>query len=114
MPPERSIHAITNALPMIILAATGAIVVLVVVAIAAWLVRDIAEKAINKTTPDGVASVVLALGTLLDPLHRFLPWSAMTNRASLPGDCGGSTSGSADNGSGQILREGNHHGSPLP
>jgi len=45
------------------------------IAIAAWLVHQVARRAIDKTTPEGVAPVILALGALLNPLRLFLPWT---------------------------------------
>ncbi len=81
MPLGRPTHTISSSVPMIIGISASAIVLITVVAIAAWLVRDIAEKALDKTPPDSVAPVVLALGALLDALHRFLPWSKSGDRA---------------------------------
>lgn len=54
--------------------------------IAAWLVYQVARRAIDKATPDGVAAVVLALAALLNPLRQFLPWSppGETPRTQLP------------------------------
>lgn len=73
MPQERHVYSISAALPVIIVIAISAIAA---IAIAAWLVREVASRAIDKTTPESVASVVHELGTLLNPLRLFLPWSS--------------------------------------
>jgi hypothetical protein len=80
MPPGRSTSLISGALPVIIVIALSAIIA---VAIAAWLIREVAQRAIEKTTPEGVAAVVLALGALLNPLRLFLPWSSARSPAEL-------------------------------
>jgi hypothetical protein len=72
MPAGRSSSLISGALPVIIVIALSTIIA---VAIAAWLIREVASRAIEKTKPEDVASVVVALGALLNPLRLFLPWS---------------------------------------
>lgn len=54
-----------------------AVSTLAAIAIAAWLVLQVAQKAIDKATPEGVAPVIVALGALLHPLRMFLPWSSL-------------------------------------
>ena len=72
MHPQRVVYDIASALPVIIVVACTAIVA---IAISAWLVRDVAHRAIERTSPEKVPAVVLALGSLLHPLRLFLPWS---------------------------------------
>jgi hypothetical protein len=72
MHPQRAVYDVASALPVIIVIACTAIVA---IAISAWLVRDVAHQAIERTSPDKVPAVVLALGALLHPLRLFLPWS---------------------------------------
>lgn len=72
MPRGTSVYPAAVVLPVVIVIA---VTVVVTIVIAAWLVRDVARKAIDKTTPEGVAPVVAALGALLSPLRLFLPWS---------------------------------------
>jgi nitrate/nitrite transporter NarK len=57
---------------MLVIAGT----VIAVIAISAWLVRDVAHKALDRTSPERVPAVVLALGSLLRSLPQFLPWSS--------------------------------------
>ena len=68
----RPIYLISDPLPVVIVIAASAIATAV---IGAWLVHQVASKALDKTTPDGVAQVILALGSLLHPLGLYLPWS---------------------------------------
>lgn len=70
-----------GALPVIIVVASTTIIA---IAISAWLVRDVAHRAIERTSPEKVPAVVLALGSLLHPLRLFLPWSSRDARPSLP------------------------------
>ncbi len=72
MHPQRVVYDVAGALPAIIVVACTAIVA---IAISAWLVRDVAHRAIERTSPEKVPAVVLALGSLLHPLRLFLPWS---------------------------------------
>ncbi|MGH3159844.1 MAG: hypothetical protein ACRDNF_25170 [Streptosporangiaceae bacterium] len=72
MHPHRVVYDAASALPVtIVIACTS----LVAIAISAWLVRDVARRAIERTSPDKVPAVVQALGSLLHPLRLFLPWS---------------------------------------
>ncbi len=67
------------------------------VAVAAWLVYQIARRAIEKTTPEGVPSVILALASLIDPFHRFLPWSGRAPISEAPaGDSDGASGQDGD------------------
>lgn len=59
----------------IIMVVIVAAVALAAMAITAWLLNQITRRALDKATPDAVESVVRALGTLIDPLRMFLPWS---------------------------------------
>ena len=68
----RAIYLISDPLPVVIVIAASTIVT---AAIGAWLVHQVASKALDKTTPEGVAQVILALGGLLRPLGLYLPWS---------------------------------------
>jgi hypothetical protein len=70
--PTQQVNLFSGALPVVIVIAVSA---LAMAAMAAWLVHDVARKAIDKTTPEGVAQVVGALADLLSPLQSYLPWS---------------------------------------
>lgn len=48
------------------------------IAIVAWLIREVARRAIDKTAPDHVAPVLLALAALASPFRWFLPWSSQS------------------------------------
>jgi len=67
---------LASALPVVLVIAGTAIAA---IAISAWLVRDVAHKALDRTCPEKVPAVVVALGSLLRSLPQFLPW---TNRSS--------------------------------
>jgi hypothetical protein len=71
MPSTVTVSPIAAALPVVIVIAVSAVTA---IAIAAWLVYQVALKAIDKVPPEGVAAVILALGALLNPLRLFLPW----------------------------------------
>jgi hypothetical protein len=71
MPQTRTVYPIPGVLPVIIVIAVSAVAA---IAIAAWLVHQVARRAIDKVPPEGVAAVILALGALLNPLRLFLPW----------------------------------------
>lgn len=77
----------TYPLPLpVAVAAMIAGVALAAMAITAWLLHQIARRALDKTTPDGVESVIRALSALIDPLRMFLPWSRWSRSArSKPG-----------------------------
>ena len=102
MHPQRAVYNVASALPVIIVIACT---VIVAIAISAWLVRDVARQAIKRTSPDTVPAVVLALGTLLDPLRLFLPWSG---RRAGPGPLphGGDHDAPLDNESRQTRQKG--------
>jgi hypothetical protein len=72
MSQPRDTFPIPDTLPVVIVLAVSSVIA---IAIAAWLVYQVARRAIDKTTPEGVAAVILALATLLNPLRLFLPWS---------------------------------------
>jgi hypothetical protein len=74
MHPQPSVYDVASALPVIIVVACTAVVA---IAISAWLVHDVAHRAIERTSPEEVPAVVQALGTLLHPLRGFLPWSGL-------------------------------------
>jgi Mn2+/Fe2+ NRAMP family transporter len=57
---------------MLVVVAVSAVVAL---AIAAWLLHQVARRAIDKSTPEGLPAVLVALGAMIDPLRLFLPWS---------------------------------------
>jgi hypothetical protein len=78
---QPSVYDAAGALPVIIVIACTTIIA---IAISAWLVRDVARRAIERTSPERVPAVVLALGSLLHPLRLFLPWSSRGARPSLP------------------------------
>ncbi|MBG0567340.1 hypothetical protein [Actinoplanes aureus] len=65
----------------VVMAALIAGVALAAMAITAWLVLQIARRALDKTAPDEVESVVRALGALIHPLRLFLPWSRRDSSA---------------------------------
>jgi hypothetical protein len=72
MQPQLAANASSSALPVAIVVACTAIVCL---GIAAWLVREVALRAIDRSSPEKVAAVVQALGSILRALGVFLPWS---------------------------------------
>jgi hypothetical protein len=81
MPETRTVYPVSGVLPVIIVIAVSTIAA---IAIAAWLVNQVARRAIDKATPEEVAPVILALGALLNPLQLFLPWRARSGPARLP------------------------------
>jgi hypothetical protein len=72
MLPGLSIYPLADALPVVVVLALSGIVAM---AIAAWLVHAVARRAIEKTTPESVASVIFALGALLNSLCGIVPWT---------------------------------------
>lgn len=52
-----------------------AVCAVVTIAIVAWLVRDLGHRAIDKSAPDQVAAVLLALAALVGPFRWIWPWS---------------------------------------
>jgi len=70
--PEVTTYSVPLPVAMAVLVIVVAFAALV---ITACLIYQIARRALDKTTPDGVESVIRALGTLIDPLRMFLPWS---------------------------------------
>lgn len=75
MPQTRTTYLMPGMLTVTIVIAVSAVTA---IAITAWLVHQVARRAIDKTTPEGVAPVILALGALLNPLRLFLPWSSLS------------------------------------
>jgi hypothetical protein len=59
------------ALPLWILCST--LTIIVVAAVAAWLIRSIASQALDKADPKDIPDVLVALSRLLDRFHGFLP-----------------------------------------
>ncbi len=53
-------------------------------AIAAWLIRELAHTALERSAQEDVPQVLAALSGLLDKLSLLLPWSRR-GRQSLPG-----------------------------
>jgi hypothetical protein len=64
---------VESALPVVGVITAGS---LVAFAILAWLVREVAVRAIEKATPEQVAAVVIAVAELVSPLRWIWPWSA--------------------------------------
>src|SRR5258708_7909494 len=64
---------VASALPLVCVIAVSAVVV---VGIVAWLVREVALRAIEKSEPTQVAAVVLALAALVSPFRWIWPWSS--------------------------------------
>jgi hypothetical protein len=83
MLPERSTSIPSPVMAIIVIAITS----IAATVVAAWVVRGVARSAIEKTSPEHVASVVLALGALLNGLRLFLPWSKEWDRgnSTIPG-----------------------------
>src|SRR5262249_51987116 len=70
----------SGALPVVAVVAICGVVSL---AIAAWLISEVARRALEKSAQNDVPQVLTALGGLLDRLRLFLPWSSR-GRESLP------------------------------
>jgi hypothetical protein len=64
-------YSVAGALPVVMVVAVSGILAL---AIAAWLIRDVARNALERSTQADVPQVLAALGGLLDRLRLFLPW----------------------------------------
>jgi hypothetical protein len=77
MRPQPTSYYVASALPVIIVIACTAVIA---IAISAWLVHDVAHRAIDRANPDKIPAVLLALGSLLHPLRLFLPWSGRLSR----------------------------------
>jgi len=74
----------TYAVPVVPVVIVIGVSTVVVVAIAACLVYQIARKAIDKTNPEGVAPVVLALSSLPVALRLLLPWVSSSEATQRP------------------------------
>lgn len=94
MPQTTTVYPISGVLPVIIVIAASAVVA---IAIAAWLVHQVARRAIDKVPPEGVAPVILALGALLNPLRLFLPWPNQSEPIQPPPHTGDPVPVSLDN-----------------
>jgi hypothetical protein len=75
---QSSAYSLGSALPVVVVIAVASIAALGIVA---WLVRDVARRAIERTSPDKVDAVVRALGSLWEPLRGFVPWSGRADTA---------------------------------
>ena len=53
-------------------------------AIAAWLIRELAHAALEKSAQQDVPQVLTALSGLLDKLSLLLPWSRPARKSPLP------------------------------
>jgi hypothetical protein len=60
-------------LPVVCVIAVSSLAAIVVLA---WLVREVAARAIEKAAPDQVAAVVSALAGLVSPFRWIWPWAA--------------------------------------
>ena len=98
--------SVSAALPAIVVIALSSIAA---IAIAAWLVREVARRAIDKTTPEDVASVVHELGALLNPLRLFLPWAGLKHLIAPKRDAGDLVRASLQNGTDPEVSEENTH-----
>jgi hypothetical protein len=77
-----SATAISGALPIVGVIALSGIVAL---CIAAWVVRDVARFALQRSAEDDIPRVLVALGGWLEQLRLFLPWQG-SGQASIPRD----------------------------
>lgn len=59
---------------------------LVMVAIVAWVVREVAVRAIDKASPHEVAAVISALASLVSAFRWVWPWSAKATTPRRQGD----------------------------
>jgi hypothetical protein len=71
VPTAAAVLAASDALPIVVVIATAGIVAL---CIAAWVIRDVARLALQKSATDDVPRVLTALGGWLEQLRLFLPW----------------------------------------
>jgi hypothetical protein len=69
---------LASALPVVCVVACSS---LVAVFIVAWLVREVAVRAIERATPDQVAAVIVALTGLVSPFCWIWPWSGKIRRS---------------------------------
>jgi hypothetical protein len=102
MPQTRTDYPISGVFPVIVVMAVSAVAA---IAIAAWLVHQVARRAIDKVPPEEVAPVILALGALLNPLRLFLPWSGRSESPQLPMHPGDSATTSPHNGTNPDLAQ---------
>lgn len=86
MPKTNSVYPVPDVLPVIIVIALSAVAA---TAIAAWLVYQVARRAIDKVPPEGVTPVIYALSALLNPLRLFLPWRTRSELIQPPSHTGG-------------------------
>jgi prepilin signal peptidase PulO-like enzyme (type II secretory pathway) len=85
LPASASGFVVSDALPVMAVIAVSGIVAL---GIAAWVVRDIARFALQRSTEADIPRVLVALGGWLEQLRLFLPWQSgeLRRRTSLPPD----------------------------
>jgi hypothetical protein len=69
--------ALANALPVLCVVAGSSLIVIFIVA---WLVREVAVRAIEKAAPDQVVAVIIALAGLVSPFRWIWPWSGKAQR----------------------------------
>ena len=81
-PDTSTTYPLSAAMPVVAVIAASAIVA---IAIAAWLIREVARNALEKSAQTDIPEVLTALGGLLDSLRLFLPWHSGWHR-SLPAD----------------------------
>jgi hypothetical protein len=74
-------YPLSGALPVVAVIAVSGVVALW---IAAWLIRDVAHAALQKSSQEDVPRVLFALGGLLDQLRLFLPWRDNGHRVVTP------------------------------
>jgi hypothetical protein len=85
MPQTSTVNAVPGVFPVVIVIAVSAVAAL---AIGAWLVSQVARRAIDKVPPEGVAPVILALDTMLNSLRLYLPWSNRSGMSQPPSQTG--------------------------
>ena len=73
----------SGALPIVVVIAVSCVVALF---IAAWVVRDVARLAIQRSDEQDIPRVLAALGGWLEQLRLFLPWQGgeLGSRRSIP------------------------------
>jgi hypothetical protein len=91
---QPSSSPVSPALPVVVVIAVTTILAL---AIAACLILSIARRAIDRTSPDEVPDVILALTAMLGQLADYLPWSGQKGLAkSSPRDSRAQITNNAD------------------
>jgi hypothetical protein len=83
-PTAAAVLTASGTLPIVAVIAVSGIVAL---CIAAWVIRDVARLALQKSAAADVPRVLAALGGWLEQLRLFLPWQeAGAGRQGRPGD----------------------------